>query len=167
MKFRPLGVLGAIVAVAFVQPLVAQSDTHTTGCTAVNWPALQPSDPAYPDAVDLARALTDHSFIVQCIAPSTMTGTFEGQAGAVLYRTNRGSFDALFLPKPQNFDALQIVERRASGRYLYSFAGHPKPWPANLIDASSPIYFIKNLNRLIVAHDPELAIHLGSILTGR
>ena len=96
-----------------------------------------------------------------------MVGTFEGQTGAALYRTNRGDFDALFLPNLQSFDGLQVFERQESGRYLYSFAGHPKPWPANLIDASRPVYFIKNLNRLIVAHDKELATQLGSIFTGR
>jgi len=167
MRFRPHGILAAIVAVAFIQPLGAQSDSHPMGCTAVNWPDLQVSDPAYPDAMDLDRALTNHGFIVQCIAPSKMTGLFEGLTGAALYRTNQGSFDALFLLKPQNFDTLQILERREGGRYLYFFAGHPKPWPANLIDASSPVYFIRNVNRLIVVHDRELATRLGSILTGR
>lgn len=167
MKVRPFGIPAAVVLLACVHPLVAQGGGQTTGCTEVNWPALQPSDPGYPDAVDLARALADNGFIVQCIAPSTMAGTFEGQTGAALYRTNRGDLDALFLPNLHNFDGLQIFERQESGRYLYSFAGHPKPWPANLIDASRPVYFIKNLNRLIVGHDQELAAHLRSILTGR
>jgi hypothetical protein len=167
MKIRSLGMLAAVVVMAFVQPLVAQSGRHTTGCADVNWPALQPSDPVYRDAVDFARALADNGFIVQCIAPSKMVGTFEGQTGAALYRTNRGDFDALFLPNLPNLDGLQIFERQEGGRYLYSFGGRPKPWPANLIDASRPVYFIKNLNRLIVAHDKELAAHLGSILTPR
>ena len=105
--------------------------------------------------------------VVRCIAPSKMAGTFEGQTGAALFRTNRGSFEALFLPKLQNFDGLQIVERQESGRYLYSFAGHPKPWPANQMDASRPVYFIKSLNRLILAYEKELAAHIGSILGGR
>jgi hypothetical protein len=166
MKLRPVGILAAVVLMAFVPPLVAQRGNPPTGCSDVNWPPLQPSDPAYPDAVDLSRSLAD-GFVVQCIAPSKMAGTFDGQTGAALYRTNRGRFEALFLPKLQNFDGLQIVERQESGRYLYSFAGHPKPWPANLIDASRPVYFIKSLNRLIVVHDKELAAHLGSILTGR
>jgi hypothetical protein len=165
MKLRPVGILAAVVLMAFVHPLVAQRGNQTTGCSDVDWP-LQPTDPAYPDAVDLTRALAD-GFVVQCIAPSKMAGMFEGQTGAALYRTNRGSFEALFLQKLQNFDGLEIVERQESGRYLYSFAGHPKPWRANLIDASHPVYFIKSLNRLIVAPDKELAAHLGSILTGR
>jgi hypothetical protein len=48
-----------------------------------------------------------------------MTGMFEGQEGAALYRTSLGDFDALFLPVSQRFDALQILERRQDGRYLY------------------------------------------------
>jgi hypothetical protein len=166
MKLRSVGILAAVVLMAFVHSLVAQRGNHTTGCSEVNWPPLQPTDPAYLDAIDLTRSLAD-GFVIQCIAPSKMAGTFEGQTGAALYKTDRGSFEALFLPKLQNFDGLQIVERQETGRYLYSFAGHPKPWPANLIDASRPVYFIKSLNRLIVAHDKELAAHLGSILSRR
>ena len=167
MKIRALGFLATTILLVFVHTLVAQSGTQTRGCADVNWPTLHPSDPASPHALDLARALTANGFSVQCIAPSKMAGTFEGQAGAALYRTDRGDFEALFLPNPQNFNGLQILERRESGRYLYSFAGHPKPWPANLIDAPHPVYFIKNRNRLIVADDKELAVRLESILGGR
>jgi hypothetical protein len=166
MNLRALGILGAIV-VGVAQPLVAQSDSHTKGCAAVDWPVLQVSDPAYLDAVDFAQDLTDRGVTVQCIAPSKMASMFEGLAGAVVYRTNQGSFDTMFLPKPQNFDNLQIRERQESGRHLYSFAGHPKPWSANLIDASGPVYFIKSRNRLIVLRDSALATQLGVILTGR
>jgi hypothetical protein len=167
MKIRPLGLLAAVVVTTLAHPLFAQGGSQTRRCTDVSWPALQPSDPAYPDAVDFAQALSDNGFIVQCMAPSHSVGMFEGQVGAALYRTNRGDFDALFLPNGWNLDELQIIERQERGRYLYSFAGRPKPWPANLIDASRPVYFIKNINRLIVAHDRELATDLGTVLTGR
>lgn len=167
MKVRSLGFLAAVVFLAFVRTLLAQSGSQTAGCADVNWPALHSTDPASPHAIDLARVLADNGFIVQCIAPSKMGGMFEGQTGAALYRTNRGEFEALFLPNQQNFAELQVLERQESGRYLYSFAGQPKPRPANLIDASHPVYFIKNLNRLIVADDKELAAHLASILAGR
>jgi hypothetical protein len=127
----------------------------------------QPSDPAYVDAVELARTLADHGFMVMCIAPSRWTGTFEGQKGAAVYRTDRGGFDALFLPKPQTFHRLQIVERQESGEYLYSFAGRPTPGRANLIEGPRPVFFIKHTNRLIVAYDKELADHLGTALARR
>jgi hypothetical protein len=167
MTVRQIGIVAAIVVIACVDPTMAQGHGQTPGCADVNWPALQPSDRAYSDAVDLARALADHGVVIQCIAPSRWTGMFEGQTGAALFRTKRGGFDALFLPKPHNFDGLEIVERQESGRYLYTFAGRPKPWRANLFDASRPIYFIKNLNRLIVAYDKEVAADLGPIRTGR
>jgi hypothetical protein len=117
--------------------------------------------------MDFAQALAAKGFIVQCVAPSKMVGMFEGQAGAALYRTNRGSFDVLFLPKPQNFDGLEIVERQDNGEYLYSFAGRPKPWPANLIAGPRPTFFVKHTNRLIVASDKDLADHLRTALAGR
>jgi len=172
MKIRPLGMLAAVVVIASVgrasvDPLVAQSDRYTTGCADVNWPPLQPSDPAYRDAADLARALGNDGFIVHCIAQSKMVGTFDAQTGAALYRTDRGDFEALFLSRLQNFDGLQIFERAEGGRYLYSFGGRPRPWTTNLVDASRPVYFIKSLNRLIVAYDRELAAHLGTVLAGR
>jgi hypothetical protein len=167
MKVRPVGILAAVVVIACSHPMDGQSGSHTTGCTEVNWPTLQSRDPAYRDAIALAQTLADNGFTVQCIAPSKMVGTFEGQPGAALYKTNRGSFEALFLPNLQTFDGLQIVEREESGRHLYSFAGHPMPWPANLIDASRPLYFIKNLNRLIVTQDRELSTQLRPILAGR
>ena len=168
MKSRQLIMLALIglAVMALVGPAGAQGSSQATGCVDGNWLGLLPSDPAYPDAADLARILADHGFIVMCIAPSKMTATFEGQKGAAVYRTNQGSFDALFLPKPQDFDALQIIGKQESGRYLYSFGGRPKPWPANLIDAPHAIYFIKHTNRLIVVQDKELAAHLGTALAG-
>ncbi len=169
MKVRELITLAvlSLVVVTLVGPKRAQAGSQATGCADANWPALQSSDPAYLDAVALARILADHGFMVMCIAPSKMTGTFEGQKGAAVYRTDRGGFDALFLPKPQTFDRLQIIERQESGRYLYSFAGHPRPWPANLIDGPRPVFFIKHTNLLVVAYDKELADHLRTTFAGR
>jgi hypothetical protein len=167
MKVRPLGFFAVVVVMSLVRPLVAQHSGHTTGCTGVNWPALESTDPAYPGAMGLARVLADNGLAVECIGPSKMASTFEGLAGAALYQTNRGTFEVLFLPDLQNFDKLLISEREVSGRYLYTFTGPPKPWPANLIDAARPVYFIKSLNRLLVAHDKELASHLGAIFSRR
>jgi hypothetical protein len=170
MKVRQLITFAVVslVVITLVGPMRAQGGSQATGCADANWPTLQPSDPAYLDAVALAQTLTEFGFIrVMCIAPSKMTGMFEGQKGAAVYRTDRGGFDALFLPKPQNFDRLQIVERQESGEYLYSFAGSPKPWPANLIGGPRPVFFIKHTNRLIVAYGKELADHLRTAVAGR
>jgi|SRR3954469_8307297 hypothetical protein len=160
-----LGIVAAIVVTVFVPPS-AQDSGQATTCAALNWSALQSNDPAYADALDLTRALADRGFVVQCVAPSKMTGTFEAQVGAALYKTNEGEFEALFLPKAQDFEGLQVIERQERGRYLYSFAGRPKPLPATLIDSARRTYFIKNLNRLLVADDEALAARLRSTLIG-
>jgi hypothetical protein len=55
-----------------------------------------------------------------------MTDTFEGQEGAAVYRTNEGDFEALFLPKPQNFNKLQVIERYDGQSYRYSLCGAPR-----------------------------------------
>jgi len=158
-----LGIVAAIV-VSVVVPPSAQDSGQTTTCAALNWPTLQSNNPAYPDALDLTRALTDRGLVVQCVAASKMTGMFEAQVGAALYKTNQGEFEALFVPKAQDFEGLQIIERQERGRYFYSFAGRPKPAPATLIDAARRTYFIKNLNRLVVADDQALAARLRSTL---
>jgi hypothetical protein len=69
----------------------------------VDQPSLAKSDAAYPDAMDLARTLISHSFIVTCVSPSQMTDMFEGQEGAAVYRTNEGDFEALFFAKAAEF----------------------------------------------------------------
>jgi hypothetical protein len=71
------------------------------------------TDPAYSDAMTLARVLADEDGSASCcIGPSTMNGLFEGEVGAAIYKTSRGVFEALFLPQSQAFDELQIRERR-------------------------------------------------------
>jgi len=159
-RFVSLGVIAVFLATA----AVARSQAHAPQCPA-DWPRLRPSDSGYFHAVALARLLADGGPRVMCLAPSTMNDMFAGQEGAVLYRTDRGDFEALFLPPSQSFDALRIVERREGSRYLYSFTGQPKPWPANLIDASYPLYFFKHSNRLLVTSDKDLIGQLETVLT--
>jgi hypothetical protein len=93
-----------------------------------------------------------------------MVGTFDGQTGAALFRSDRGSFEVLFLPQPQTFDHLKIIERHDGGRYSYRFKGPPQPWPANLIDSAFRIFFIKNRNMLLVVeNDAALAATLQEV----
>jgi hypothetical protein len=168
MRARRTITLAAIwlVTLAVVRAISVQDALPTKGCADLNWPALPPNDAAYAAAAELARTLTERGFIITCVAPSKMTGTFEGQQRAALYGTDRGGFDALFLPELQTFDAMQVVEQQENGRYLYSFRGRPQPWSANRIDGSRPVYFIKHVNQLIVAYDKELATHLRTTLAG-
>jgi hypothetical protein len=85
---------------------------------------------------------------------------FDGQEGAALYTTSVGEFESLFMAKPQNFDGLRVIERRSGRRYRYSFAGSPRPWPANLIDSAYRMYFVKHDNELIVALDHQVAVRI-------
>jgi hypothetical protein len=65
--------------------LLAQSSDCTGQLSSV--------DPVYVDAVELARNLIDHGFIVECFQGSPMEGLFDGQKGAALYSTDQGSFN--------------------------------------------------------------------------
>jgi len=56
---------------------------------------MEPTDPAYSDAMTLARVLAEDGISVSCIGPSTMNGLFEGEVGAAIYKTSRGVFEAL------------------------------------------------------------------------
>jgi hypothetical protein len=132
----------------------------------VDQPSLAKSDAVYPDAMDLAQTLIRHSFIVTRVSPSQMTDTFEGQEGAAVYRTTEGDFEALFLPKPQNFNKLRVIERYDGQSYRYSFAGRPAPWPANLMESTFPLYFVKHRNELIVAQDHQVAIRIKDAIGG-
>jgi hypothetical protein len=120
---------------------------------------------AYTDAIALSETLSKYGISVKCILMSKMDGTFDGQDGAALYRTDHGDFEVLFLPQPKTFDRLRVIERRDGERYSYRFKGPPQPWPANLIDSAFRIYFIKNGNRLfVVDQNKELAATLGKLV---
>ena len=169
MKVPETLLLAVTTLVLAVIPSVATAGSRKQlqGCNDVDQPSLAKSDAAYPDAMDLARTLISHSFIVTCVSPSQMTDTFEGQEGAAVYRTNQGDFEALFLPRPQNFNKLRVIERSDGQSYRYSLAGRPEPWPANLIESTFPLYFVKHRNELIVAQDQQVAIRIKGAIGGR
>jgi hypothetical protein len=96
-----------------------------------------------------------------------MEGIFEGLAGAALYRTDRGDFEAVFLPPTATFDRLVVHERRGGAGWVYSFAGEPTPWPANHLEGSERRYFVKHANQLLVSVDEALAASLERALTAR
>ena len=155
------------VAICLAIPWIALSPSllaQSSECTGKEAQAQLPSfDPAYVDAMELARYLIDHGFIVKCVG-KPIEIEFEGQKGAALYRTNRGSFVAVFLPKGQNFDALEVVEQRQGARYLYSFRGTPRS-PAH-IDSSKPIYYVKFGNVLFdVWGNADLAASIKAAVT--
>ena len=124
---------------------------------------LKANDPAYADAMKLAQTLRNRGFIVKCVLQSKMVRLFEGEKGAALYRTNRGDFEGLFLPKTQIF-AVQPIETRKNGRYIYSFAGSPHvtggPW-----DCARPTFFTQHANRFFTTENKQLAAELDKALT--
>jgi tetratricopeptide (TPR) repeat protein len=124
---------------------------------------LKANDSAYADAMELAQTLRNRGFIVQCVLQSKMIGFFDGEKGAALYRTNRGDLEGLFLPKTQTF-AVQPIETRKNGRYIYSFAGSPHatggPW-----DSARPTFFVQHANQFLTTWDKQLAAELDKALT--
>ena len=136
---RPLSSVCLFVAV--VASAAAQTNDP---CRDENLRRAWESDPIHDDAMELARTLEDHGFIVQCVRSSKQARIFDGQKGAALYKTNRGSFEVLFLPKGQTFDELKIVSESNEGFLKYSFRG--KPQIPHTMETKSRIAFIKHEN---------------------
>ena len=84
---------------------------------------------------------------------------FEGQEGAANYQTDVGVFEALFLPKPENFDGLVIIEQKQTGGYLYSFRGGPRSLPGRW-EGGRPTYFVKRGSLLLHTLDQQAAVKL-------
>jgi len=116
----PVLICSALLSVGLQSTWAAQipcGDPHSPLLTSVNR--------AYGDAMGLARTLRSRGFVVKCVLLSKEERTFEGQEGAANYQTDVGVFEALFLPKPENFNTLEIVEREEPGGFIYSFRGSP------------------------------------------
>ena len=92
-----------------------------------------------------------------------MIREFEGQKGAALYRTSRGDFEALFLPRERVF-AVRPTERQEDGRYLYYFDGTPSPSSPQPLNSARPTYFAQHSNQLFVTWEPLLAASLDQTL---
>ena len=58
------------------------------------------------------------------LGPSTQ-GTLDRGDPPPRVKTDGGAFEALFLPKPETFNALEIVEQEETGGFIYSFRGRP------------------------------------------
>jgi hypothetical protein len=158
------------IGMCLIYPAMLLLSTRTTSaaaqgaeCSAKDLLAgLKADDPAYADAMELAQALRNHGFIVKCVLQSKMTGLFEGEKGAALYRTNRGDFEGFFLPKTQTF-AVQPIETRKNGRYIYSFSGSPRSTRGSW-DSARPAYFIQHANQFFATWDEQLATELDKAL---
>jgi hypothetical protein len=122
---------------------------------------MQASYPAYTDATQLAQELSANGYIVRCIARSVFETWTPITKGAALYVTNRGSFDVMFLSKPQNFDSLEIAERQKNGVYIYTFRGQPRFSQME----GKRTYFFKQSNRLFIAFDKQTATSLAELMS--
>jgi hypothetical protein len=138
-------ILLVLLTASMKSSLLAQSPDCTGEAAQAQLPSI---DPVYVDAMDLARNLIDQGFIVKCVLGSKMQNLFEGQKGAAFYRTDQGSFDVVFLPKAETFDAVQVVEQRQDNLYVYSFRGIPHS-PGRM-EGGKKTYFIKSANLLFL-----------------
>src|SRR6266699_1737621 len=137
--------LPVVLLIASTQSSLLAQSSDCTGKAAQA--QLSSIDPVYVDAMDLARNLVDHGFIVNCVQASKWGNLFVGQEGAALYRTDQGGFDVLFLPKAETFDAVQVVEQRQGNLYVYSFRGTPNS--SGRLEGQK-IYFIRSANLLFL-----------------
>jgi hypothetical protein len=162
---RTIGVLLVILVMLCLSPRTALAG-QSSDCNAREMiEALKAEDPAYPDAMELAQTLRVHGFKVKCVLASKMARQFNGQKGAALYRTSRGDFEALFLPKGQVF-AVQPNERREDGMYIYSFEGTPLPFSQGWV-FSRATHFTQYANQMFLTWDEQLAAGLDKALNSR
>lgn len=91
---------------------------------------------------------------------------FEGQEGAANYQTDIGVFEALFLPKPETFNTLEIVEQGESGGFTYSFRGSPRSL-AGYWEGTRRSYFIKHRSQFLHTLDKQAAVKLEDAFKSR
>jgi hypothetical protein len=123
---------------------------------------LQPTDPAYVDAMELKQSLESQGFVVRCVFPTKLSSIFRIREGGVShstiegeasFRTDDGDADVVFMPKPQTFVDFKIKEHGEGGGYLYTFAGTPRVWDVNRFGSAHRIYFLKHGNQLVLSND--------------
>ncbi len=142
---------------AYANKEIAEKETYQL---AVHWHfiVVQCSD----EIVRCETILRKHGLAVKCVLHSKRVALFEGQKGAAFYRTNRGNFDALFLPKAETFH-VQPNETRKDGWYIYSFRGSPRP-TGGLWNCARPTYFTQHANQLFVTQNEQLITGLDRAL---
>jgi len=145
---------GAMLLLALPSFLIGQSEQCSDSDLLA---VLQPTDKSYSMAMELAETLQAEGFIIKCMLRSKMEGEFEGQDGAALFRTDRGDFEAMFLPKQKTFEKMMVLERQENSRYVYSFEGAPKPRSLRSMDSPRREYFVKHAHLLLLTSNALLA----------
>lgn len=127
--------------------------------------SLRLSDPAYSSALLLRQELSNNGFDVQCVLPSKSVGMCgdaqqRNENAAALFRTDRGDFEALFLPEPFTFDGVTVKEEKRGALYHYSFSGQP---PCGSSEGTQRMYVVKRGNKMFLVFDnAELAAALSN-----
>lgn len=164
-----LFVLGFVVTGSVPTPFAQQPECPPAAIL------LQPTDPAYADAMELKHDLESQGFIVRCVFPTKLSSIFRVWEGGVShstiegeasFRTDDGDVDVVFMPKPQTFADFKIKEHREGGGYMYRFAGTPRVWDVNRFGSAYRIYFTKRGNKLLLLDEkmqPRLEHALRSL----
>jgi hypothetical protein len=165
-----------VFAVALLAGALAGAQDHPASPRRSSCPPIPTDNPVYADALDLVDALTSAHVNVKCVTLNKMTTAFEGEEGAVYLRTDDSMLHAVFMPRPQDFSNLQVLEKREHDRYNYTFRGTPKytfrgtskmkAGAGGMIGSSFAGYFICYENALIIAFDKQLAQHIEKSLPG-
>lgn len=160
---------GLVLSLVMLVPgLLAQANPQhgfNSGCSALERKAiLQPTDPAYSYAIDLARLLASKGIRMECLCASKSQRMFHGQVGAAYFRTRYGVFEALFLPKGQVF-RVEMTEKPEGDHYIYTFGGNPS---GHSVYSSRPMAIIQKTNVLVTVYgDRQLAARLEKALESR
>jgi hypothetical protein len=160
LRSVPLLICSALLSVGLQSTWAEQTpcgDPHST--------LLPSANPAYADAMELARTLRSRGFVVKCILLSKEEHMFEGQEGAANFQTDVGAFEALFLPKPETFNTLEIVEQEETGTFIYSFRGSPRSLTGHW--EGRRVYFVKHRGQYLHTLDKQAAVKLEEAFQAR
>jgi uncharacterized protein (TIGR03067 family) len=97
-------------------------------------------------AEELLRLLRDSGLVVESVKLSNKDSLFKGRdttEKAVWVKTDQGIVEAVFFPKPENAEQVEVMPapNGEGGRYKYTVREKPD-WPATPIDANMPQYFV-------------------------
>ena len=156
-----------LLAVTLVAAGLAGAQDHAGSPRKSTCPAIPTDNPVYADALDLADALTNAHINLKCVTLNKMTTAFEGEEGAIYLRTENSMLHAVFMPRPQDFSSLQVLQKREHDQYIYTFRGKPKLKSGGMrMIGSFAEYFIRYENALIIGFDKQLALQIEKGLPG-
>jgi len=152
----PSFLLAIVVCASLAVPAGAQSSsTVPWKCTGRDSGAqLQPSyggiaNPAYPDALSLFLTLKDRGIEVSCVARSTMDHFATGQVGAAIFRTDKGSFQALFFATRQQVQDVRFAEHHQADWYTH-VVSTPPPSMTRTWNSHWPEHYVRHENVLLM-----------------